>query len=45
MFFIFLSLAVLGPALFGADELTLDEAKALSAKTNKPLLLDFFTEW
>ena len=30
--------------LFASDVTTLDEAKALSAKENKPILLDFWTD-
>ena len=40
---VFIVLLISG--LSASDALTLDEAKALSAETNKPLLLDFFTEW
>jgi hypothetical protein len=45
MLFTFLLLALFGSVLIAGDALTLEEAKKLSAETNKPLLLDFFTEW
>jgi hypothetical protein len=45
MLFTFLLLALFGSGLFARDPLTLEEAKVLSAETNKPLLLDFYTEW
>jgi len=39
------ALALLAPAASADGPASLDEAKALAAKENKPLLLDFFTEW
>ena len=44
-FFIFLALSLVGSGLFAGNSITIDEAKAISADTNKPILLDFFTEW
>ena len=40
-----LSLLVFCSSLIAGDMLSLEEAKVLAAETNKPLLLDFFTEW
>jgi len=45
MLFTFLLLVIFGSGLLAGDAFTLEEAKALSAKTNKPLLLDFYTDW
>jgi hypothetical protein len=45
MLFVLLALTLFGSGLMAGDVLSLDEAKAISAKTNKPILLDFFTEW
>ena len=39
-----LGFAAAGPAAAGGPA-TYAEAKALAAQANKPLLLDFFTEW
>jgi hypothetical protein len=41
----FLLLALFSSVVIAGDALTLEEAKALSAETNKPLLLDFYTDW
>jgi len=45
IFYIVLALSLVGSGLFAGNVVTLDEAKAISAETNKPILLDFFTEW
>jgi hypothetical protein len=45
IFFTFLLLAFYGSGLIAGDALTLDEAKAMASKTNKPILLDFYTDW
>jgi len=44
--FIFFGLFSLGiVSLQAGTATTLDEAKAMSAKTGKPILMDFMTEW
>jgi hypothetical protein len=40
-----LLLGLFSSGVIAGDALTLEEAKALSAETNKPLLLDFYTDW
>jgi hypothetical protein len=45
MFFVLLLLVFFGSGSIAGDLITLDEAKAISAETNKPILIDFFTEW
>jgi len=37
--------SMVASGLLAGNVFTIDEAKALSAETNKPILLDFFTEW
>ena len=39
------ALAGLSAGSVAADSETFAEAKALAAKENKPLLVDFFAEW
>ncbi len=41
----FLLLVLAGSRIGAGDVKTLTEAKVLSAKTNKPILLDFMTDW
>ena len=44
--FIFLGLLAFGViSLQAGTAMTLDEAKTMSAKTGKPILMDFMTEW
>lgn len=45
IFCVILALSLVGSALFAGNPTSLDEAKSISAKTNKPILIDFFTEW
>jgi len=45
MLFMFLAIFLAGSSLLAGDLITLDQAKAISAETNKPILIDFFTEW
>ena len=44
-FCIILVLSLVGSGLFAGNVITLDDAKSISAQTNKPILIDFFTEW
>lgn len=41
----FIILLLAGTAVWAGEVHTLEEAKALAAKTNKPILMDFMTEW
>lgn len=45
VFYFILALSLVGTGLIAGNPMTLDKAKAISAETNKPILLDFFTEW
>ncbi len=43
--FSFIILFLAGTVVWAGEVHTLDEAKALAVKTNKPILMDFMTEW
>lgn len=45
IFFSLFILALFGSGLVAGDQLTLEEAKKMSEKTNTPILLDFYTDW
>ena len=45
IFVLFLLLVIGLGGLQAGVATTLEEAKALSAKTGKPILMDFMTEW
>ena len=45
LFYLTIVLLFAFTAIHASEVTTLAEAKVLSAKTNKPILLDFMTEW